>query len=265
MAHSWQIVDSIASSPTVLLDFDDRNPFTVMGGSVSPPRLRRSSGQALGDGSMVSDSSYEDRVVKLKLNVWNTTAAAQSTAIQTLGRLLDRPEGLWIKWLSEGKTEPVFFRTRRADLDVVDLVLSASPERDITLEIPCEPFAYGLPETGSFTVNNDPTVGVNPMSYVFESIKGDVSSPLHTTFSTADAAHRIFVASEAQVGQSPNRVASDTFTRANSAVTLGSTEVGALAWTANVGTWGISSNQAYCGDTCRWHSNTYRVGGLGAG
>lgn len=42
----------------------------------------------------------------------------------------------------------------------------------------------------------------------------------------------------------------DAFTRANSAATLGSTDgagtVDPIAWTALVGTWGISSNQAYC-------------------
>lgn len=40
-------------------------------------------------------------------------------------------------------------------------------------------------------------------------------------------------------------IAADTFTRANSAVTLGSAETGG-AWTAHVGTWGISTNKAYC-------------------
>lgn len=37
----------------------------------------------------------------------------------------------------------------------------------------------------------------------------------------------------------------DTFTRADSTTTLGSTEVGSDTWTAVSGTWGISSNQAY--------------------
>lgn len=39
---------------------------------------------------------------------------------------------------------------------------------------------------------------------------------------------------------------SDTFTRANSAVTMGSTEIGAKVWTPLGGTtWGITSNTAY--------------------
>lgn len=40
-------------------------------------------------------------------------------------------------------------------------------------------------------------------------------------------------------------LASDTFTRADSAVSLGSTESPVLAWSALVGTWGISTNRAY--------------------
>ncbi len=40
-------------------------------------------------------------------------------------------------------------------------------------------------------------------------------------------------------------VVTDTFTRADNALTLGSAESG-QAWTAVAGTWGISSNKAYC-------------------
>lgn len=45
-------------------------------------------------------------------------------------------------------------------------------------------------------------------------------------------------------GGGPITVASDTFTRADSATTLGSAETG-QAWTSLAGTWGISANQAY--------------------
>ena len=43
-----------------------------------------------------------------------------------------------------------------------------------------------------------------------------------------------------------NQVFTDTFTRADSSTTLGSTSDGKLAWTALDGTWGIASNKAYC-------------------
>jgi len=43
-----------------------------------------------------------------------------------------------------------------------------------------------------------------------------------------------------------NLPVSDAFTRADSASVLGAPDTGAAAWSAVAGTWGISSNQAYC-------------------
>lgn len=43
-----------------------------------------------------------------------------------------------------------------------------------------------------------------------------------------------------------NLPVADNFTRADSATTLGTPETGAAAWAPIAGTWGISSNQAYC-------------------
>jgi hypothetical protein len=40
-------------------------------------------------------------------------------------------------------------------------------------------------------------------------------------------------------------IVSDTFTRADSAVSMGSTEAGARVWAPLAGVWGISANQAY--------------------
>lgn len=43
----------------------------------------------------------------------------------------------------------------------------------------------------------------------------------------------------------PAATYADTFTRANSTTSMGTTETGSLAWTAVNGTWGINTNQAY--------------------
>lgn len=48
-----------------------------------------------------------------------------------------------------------------------------------------------------------------------------------------------------QVVLAPPAIASDTFTRADSASVLGTTETGAKTWVAGNGTWGISGNKAY--------------------
>ena len=93
--------------------------------------------------------------------------------------------------------EPTFYRTRRADFEVVDQLLDATPDRTLNLEIPAHPFGYGLPVTDSFTITNDPTTGTNKMQAEFPAIQGDVLTPLHLSFPTPDAAHRVSWASEA--------------------------------------------------------------------
>lgn len=51
--------------------------------------------------------------------------------------------------------------------------------------------------------------------------------------------------STAAASNYPTTLVKDSFTRANSAVTMGSTTETSHAWTALAGTWGITSNQAY--------------------
>lgn len=198
MAHFYQFVDTISASPDVLLDLDDLNPFWVAEeSSVSPPELRRSTSQGLSDGTIETGSSYDDRTIQIQLGVDLVAAETQATAIQTLVRILDRRDGAWLKWQSEGMDEPRFFRTKRAHVEVIDQVLDISPDRTVNLEIPAEPFGYGLPETGSFTITNDPSTGTNPMMYAWGEILGDVMTPLHLTFPTPDAGHGIAWASQA--------------------------------------------------------------------
>ena len=265
MAHSYQFVDSISATPTVLLDLDNLTPFHVAeGSSVSPPRLRRTASPSLmGDGSIESGSYYEDRVITLVLVPQLVAAETQATAIQTLARILDQREGAWLKWQSEGMSEPLFYRTRRADFEVVDLVLDAQPDRTLNLEIIAQPFGHGLPETGSFTVTNDPTTGTNKMMYSFGTIKGDVLTPLHLSFPTPAANHRILVAScsaldgtvqtapyykslSASVANKGSPTSYDTFTRSNSTSTMGTASPGGGTWSPQAGTWGINTNRAYC-------------------
>lgn len=194
----FQFVDTISASPDVLLDLHDRNPFFVgLGSSVSPPSLRRSAAQGLGDGTIETGSSYEDRTIKLVLHFMRVDAETQASAIQTLARILDRSDGAWLKFQADGMDEPRFYRTKRADVEVIDDILGAYPERTINLELPAHPFGYGLPETGEFTITNDPTTGENPMMYAWGEILGDVAAPLHLTFPTPDGEHGIAVASQA--------------------------------------------------------------------
>lgn len=203
MAHSYQFVDSISATPTVLLDLDNNNPFGMDETSVSPPTLRRTTARGIrNDGDLEVASSYDSREIKIVLSMKVVAAETQATAIQTLARILDRAEGAWLKWQSEGMTVPMFYRTRRASFEVIDDVLDATPGRALRLTLDADPFGYGLPETGSFTITNDPTAGTNKMLYSFGTIKGDVPAPLQLAFPTPDGVHRTLVASRADYANS---------------------------------------------------------------
>jgi hypothetical protein len=93
-------------------------------------------------------------------------------------------------------TKPMFFRTKRANFDVIDAVLDAKPDRALTVPLIAEPFGYGLPETGNAVITNSPISGTNQMAFKFGAIKGDVATPLRLSFTdSVDALHRIVFAS----------------------------------------------------------------------
>jgi hypothetical protein len=84
----------------------------------------------------------------------------------------------------------------------------------------------GTAFTGTFSAPYQPWLPNDFAIYQFETINGGVSW------------------AGAQIAEPYAPVLFDNFNRANSASTLGGAVVGG-SWTANTGTWGISSNQAY--------------------
>ena len=197
MADLLQVVDAISASPTVLVNLADKTALSFKNFTAHPPQLRRTtSSSGAGDGDLLMAASYGDREIEFDLNVLTASNDTNSTQLQLLARVLANGDA-WLKFQKDGSTNPVFFRTKRADITSIREFWTRAGTREIHLSIPCEPFAYGLPETGSFTITNDPTTGTNKMLASMPTIKGDVSTPLHLTFPTATAAHRIFVASQA--------------------------------------------------------------------
>lgn len=175
----YAFVDKIDASPTILFDLDNQSPFSVVEGTQTPPPAKRFSqtSSSSRDGDNIAQSSYSDRVLTIILRVeLNATAESQVEGIQALGRLLDDEQ--WIMWQHDTMIEPVFFRTRRGDMDVDDYMMVDRPKRTIRLTIPAEYAAYGLPVTNTVTINNDPTAATNPMSYAFPDIQGDVKTEL---------------------------------------------------------------------------------------
>jgi hypothetical protein len=243
MAHYRQFVQS-PISPAIVLDVDDHTLVTVQtGSSVSSPSRRYSSSPRLTEhGDHLTSAYFGDRQVLLKLKfVAGSTAAAQSAFLQKLARIVG--QGAWLKWQDEGKARPQFFRTKPADVAIVDYILTADPTREITVTLPAEPGAASLPVTGTAVVTNDPTAASNPMMIRFGPIEGDLPTSPQLRFTTPDAAHRIALASCALITALP--LVSDAFNRANSATTMGNADTGQAWGAAIAGTFGIDAQRAY--------------------
>lgn len=172
-----QIVDSLSETPEVEFDLDEH--FDVLSVSLTPPSVNASRiASNLRDGMIETGSVRDDRELVIVLqNIRRSTAGKQVESLQRLLRLLDAQAGQWFRHQPKGHAEPTFYRLKRGDVEVEDEILDDTPERTITLKIPANPFGYGLPVSGSFSVGADPTSG--GVSYVWpDEVQGDVPAPL---------------------------------------------------------------------------------------
>lgn len=194
MGDILQFVDSLSATAAVLLDLNDEEPLAVAGFSAPPPQLRRNTaGGSLTDGDLVTADSYGDRTISLTLELFTATQDQNAATLQELARLINL-NGAWLKWEPTGMTRPVFFRTKRASMSTVNEIVAATAMREIVIEIPAEPFAYGLEESGTFTIANDVL-----MHDFGNAVKGDVATPLFTQFLTDGSSfHNIVLASTAR-------------------------------------------------------------------
>lgn len=148
-----QFVDRIAATPTVRLDLSAT--WVVQRESdLSPPPLQRAyAGSLLADGRPVTAAAYGNRTIQLELLLRDGVSEDQAAAaVQALAREVDRP-GNFMRW-QPGTTQPAFFRTLRAEFGRV--YWDAVTKR-CTVQIPAEPFAYGLRvDLAASTVYNDP-------------------------------------------------------------------------------------------------------------
>lgn len=193
MVHTLQIVDSIASSPTVRLDLNDDTIWKCIAFDAPPPRLRRSvSANAMRDGIYVSSSNYEARTVRLGLQVFRSTADLAATQMQTLARELDRTDN-YLKYQFTGASKPVFFPLYRSDFGRLEEIRGQASAFQMDVDLLAEPFALGLRETlGPFTVNNDPAAGSNGLYVDVTGVIGDVAAPCVITDANANRAYGFY-------------------------------------------------------------------------
>ena len=188
MASTWQFVDSIGSSPTVRLDLNTLTGiFLAEDPEVSPPTLRRVTvSSMLLDGQRIPASAYDNRMITLKLHVSATTADLLATSLQNLARELQRPEGNFLRVTVA--SNPMFFRTFPAPDAAFLIMLTKPTQSTVTVQIPCEPFGYGVKEIlSNVTVTNNPAAASNGQFFDVTSPKGDVETPLDIKFANGTA------------------------------------------------------------------------------
>jgi hypothetical protein len=186
VAWSFRFVDSIAAAPTVRLDMT-ASPWSVgNGSSFPPPPMKRAiAGTLLVDGEQIPAAAYANRTITLELILQATSHAAAETQMQLLARELDRVSNILM--VDPDGSNPVFFRTMRGGDYNPQLITDG--RYTISVQVPAEPFGYGLRESISpVTVNNDPAAGSNGMFFDVTSVKGDTETPLFLSVPTASVA-----------------------------------------------------------------------------
>lgn len=186
MPASLKFVDSIASAPTTLLDVSSGVWTLHKDSRFPPPPLKRTAVDTLlRDGETYPAAAFGNRVLHCVWILDDVDEATAATAIQNLGRELNKATNLLRYAATNGNA--VFFRTFRApdfNPDMVRVIDDGTYR--IEVDIPAEPFAYGLRvDVGPTTVTNDPAAGANGMFLDITSVKGDVDTPVVVQDATA--------------------------------------------------------------------------------
>jgi hypothetical protein len=186
-----QFVDSIVETATVRLSLTTA-PWRVLfvGTDVSPPQLRRATvSTMLADGALIPAVAYDNRVVRLHLQLDDKTPAAAATALQALRRELDRPSNI-LRWQPEPTLSPVYFKTFRSP-DTVDAIDHGINLFDFTCEIPAEPFSLGhRVDVTPVAVSNDPNAGASGRFMDITAPQGDTETPLRISVTGSAVASR---------------------------------------------------------------------------
>lgn len=191
MASTVRFVDSIAASPSVRLDVNDKTTWRTMfdGSDFSPPPILRSySTSLMADGARIPASAFGNRIITLSLVLQAASQDAAATALQTLHRELNRPQN-FLQY-QPGTTAPVWFRTFRTPPEEIRVVRDSGRALwYVTVPVEAEPFAYGLKESiAAVTITDDPAAGTNRMSWEVTSVKGDVDTPAKVSWPRASGA-----------------------------------------------------------------------------
>lgn len=175
---TWQFVDSIAASPSVLLDINAAPYYVdIQNVDLSPAEYDKSwADNSLADGSRLAWEKATNRTLKIPIHIMTSTVPAQETAINNLGLQLSKNGILKVQY---GST-PIYFRTFGNPKYGMKVRRALKDSTTITLEIVAEPFGYGprVECIGSpFTLSNDPSIATG-CKFDITGVLGDASTPL---------------------------------------------------------------------------------------
>ncbi|MDP9223855.1 MAG: hypothetical protein M3P18_08365, partial [Actinomycetota bacterium] len=178
-----RFVNSIAASPTIDLDLNDKAPFVTA-------RADFSAGTPVYGGDPLSVGvKWGYRTLTLTPQAWgsNTTAL---TAYQALAKQVTQDNLLMVQL--DSTMPPVFFKTYKtqpAELDMSGAITDASGRSyyRLSVQLTADHAAYGLPETSTVTISNDPAAGTNKVFYRWPvAVKGDLETPLYLEAPASD-------------------------------------------------------------------------------
>ena len=184
----WKFVDRPEAAPTVLLDMNDGDTWSVKreGFDISPPPLRRSVvSNNLMDGGTVTSTNYDLRELRFSLILSAATEDGRNAQLKSLEAELAKPANL-IMFQHKDSSFPVFFRTLRSDNPVYNREWAPSAWQ-VDCSVLAEPYAIGTRHdivTGA-TVNNDPAAAANPTRLDITGVRGDSPAPALAQFSVA--------------------------------------------------------------------------------
>jgi len=174
---TFRFVDSVSTSAAVRLNLNDGTTWSLLQESIdlSPPELRRASESTmLVDGSYVSDSSYENRVLTFQLHVEAASEDLLLAQLQLLARQLDRADN--VLEMMTG-TVPVFFRTLRSpSYQIVEHQAGLHWAR-LRCEVLAEPFGVGAKVTQSVQAASNDPAAANGCFIDVTGVLGDVDTP----------------------------------------------------------------------------------------
>lgn len=199
---SLDFVDALDESPTVLLSLAGGAPFRLRTLSMPAPDRRRNwASSMLTDGQTLVAEAFENRRIDITVELNEASEDASSMQWGTLARLLAAPR--WLRYTPRDSTRPVFFRTHAQSPSEIDDLNGAIPgTKRFTLEIPADPFAYGLPESIDFDIHSDPQAGdpEHGITITLDDIKGDVPAPLRLRVTSEDPTPGPMVATTTDIG-----------------------------------------------------------------